>query len=450
MTTKKSRRNRAPVAAALAVGALVLAACGDSADQSDTDAETDTGAGGAEEITLTYYNWATDLEAQELELIAEFEEAHPHISVQLESVATPEYWTRAEAMAASGDLPDVMYMSSGYVQEWIHDDLIINIQEYVDRDIDAEQYALGTAEDAQHPESGELYAFPYAFVHTVLYYNVDAFEEAGVPEPTEGWTWDDFLEAAQATTIGAPGSQKERYGHNFFGRYTQIESWIFNNGGHLVAEDGSIVVDDNAAEALAFLESLIHEHEVAPEPREMEGMENHEPFTRGLSAMWVDGIFALDSVRNAVADDFTWRIAPIPRGPQATEDVSYGWSDLMAISADSDHPEEAWMLIDWLTGAERPAETVEAGKIPIYMPAADDDAILQPGVQPDNQEFMLEWGEHAGPTSFTMGWGEWRGYTGGDGMEAFLDEVLNGRMSLEEAIDRTETRGNEVISRFEQ
>lgn len=437
MTTGTKRRQwlrSYGAVAALAAVSLVAAACGgDAGDDGD--------------ITLSYYNWSPDMEDQELEVIAAFEEAHPHITVEFESVDTPEYWTRAETMAASGDLPDVMYMSSGYVEEWIQDGLIISVQEYVDRDIDESLYALDTAEDARHPETGELHAFPYAFVSTVLFYNVDAFEEAGVPEPTEGWTWDDFLEAAQATTIGDAGSPKERYGHTFFGRYTHIESWIFQNDGHILSEDGAVVIDDNAAEALEFLESLVHEHEVAPEPREMEGLSRHEPFATGLSAMWVDGIFEIPAIRGGVGDDFTWRMAPIPRGPQATEDVAYGWADLMAITADSEHPEEAWLLIEWLSGENRPAEYVETGKIPTYLPTAEDEAIVQPDEQPDNQELMVEWGGLSGPTSFTMGWNEWRGYTGGDGMEAFLDEVLNGRMDLDEAIERTENRGNEVLGR---
>jgi maltose-binding protein MalE len=70
-----------------------------------------------------------------------------------------------QAQAAAGDLPDVFNMSSGFVDEWIADGLLLNIQEYVDRDImlDADNYFTGLLDVARYPDktSGDAYAFPF-------------------------------------------------------------------------------------------------------------------------------------------------------------------------------------------------------------------------------------------------------------------------------------------------
>jgi hypothetical protein len=53
----------------------------------------------------------------------------------------------------------------------------------------------------------------------------------------------------------------------------------------------------------------------------------------------------------------------------------------------------------------------------------------------------------AGPT-FTPGWGEWRGYTDGAGLEGQLDDVFNGVTDLETAIDNATEHVNTVLERY--
>lgn len=412
---------------------------GTEGGQGTEDAAPDTGEG--EEVTLRYFMWDPEFSDTEQALIDQFTQDHPNIRVEMEAVAPPDYWTRLSALAASGELPDVFFMSSGFVEEWRDDGLLLNLQSYVDDSINEEDYFLEVAETARD-EAGDLYAFPFAFVETVLFYNRTAFEEAGVPEPEMGWTWDDFLAAAEATT------DENRFGYFFYGRYAHIESWIYQNDGRLLSEDRTrFEPDDNAVETLEFLNSLIHEHGVAPRPAEFEGIREQDVFGIGQAVMWVDGAWNIENSREVIGDDFEWAIAPIPRGPAATEDTAYGWPDLMAVSPDSPHADEAWTFIEYMTGPERTPEFTFGGKIPIYEPVAQSEEFLAPDLQPDNMGFLLEWAEFTGPTSYTKGWGEWRGYTGGQGLEAQLDGAFNGDQTLEEALQTATDYANEVLER---
>jgi multiple sugar transport system substrate-binding protein len=419
--------------------ALVLGAC--NGDPAALDPDGDDAAPDGEQVTLRYFMWDPEFSSTEQEMIDRFEEAHQNIRVEMEAVNTPDYWTRLSAMAAAGELPDVFFMSAGFAEEWRDDGLLMNIQQYVDESIDEADYFLDAAEDARD-ENGDLYAFPFAFVETVLFYNQTVFEENGVPEPAEGWTWDDFLAAAQATT------DDSMFGHWFYGRYAQIESWVYQNDGRLLNEDKTrFEPDDNAIEALQFLYDLIHVHEVAPRPSEFEGVRQQDVFGIGQAAMWVDGAWNIENNRDIVAGAFEWALAPIPRGPQATEDTAYGWPDLMAISPDSAHADEAWAFIDFMTGPERTPEYIFAGKIPIYEPVARSEEFLEVDMPPANKGFLLDWAEHTGPTSYNKGWGEWRGYTGGQGLEGQLDAAFNGEITLEEAIENATEYANQVLER---
>ena len=419
---------------ALVALSLVVAACA-GGDGGEAPAGDDGGP-----VTLRYFMWDPEFSDTEQEMVDKFMEQNPDVRVEMEAIAPPDYWTRLSALAAADDLPDVFFMSSGFVEEWRDDGLLLNLQEYVDQ-LNQDEYFLDVAEVARD-EAGDLHAFPFAFVETVLFYNKTAFDEAGVPEPQLGWTWDDFLEAAKATTT------EDRFGYWFYGRYAHIESWVYQNDGDLLNEDRTrFEPDDNAVEALEFLDSLIHEHGVAPEPKEFEGIREEDVFGIEQVAMWVDGAWNIDNTREVAGDAFEWRIAPIPRGPAATEDTAYGWPDLMAVSPTTEHADEAWAFIEYMTGPERTPELTFGGKIPVYRPVAESQEFLEPDQPPANKDFLLEWAAFTGPTSYTKGWGEWRGYTGGQGLEAQLDAVFNGEKPLDPALQAAEEYANQVLER---
>lgn len=402
-------------------------------------------------ITLRYADWDTateDLIAEILEICA----AELELNVEFELYNPPGdvYWPTMQTMAAANNLPDVFAMSSAFVDEWATDGLLLNIQEYVDRDIMpvAEDYFVGAFDQARFPSKidGDMHAFPYAFVHTVMYYNMDMFDEAGLDYPSEdGWTWDEFLEAAIALT----DADNDQYGYWFYGRYAQIEPWIYQNNGDLLNEDKTrFELDDNAIEALEFLVSLVQEHGVAPEPADMEGIRQQDVFPLGMAAMWVDGSWNINNNRSIAGEDVRWGIAPIPRGPNWVEDVAFGWPDLLAISPSTDHPEEAWALVECITGPLRTLDLTDDGKIAIYQPISQDEAWLEPDLMPANKGFILDWAQHIGPNSFTPGWGEWRGYVGGAGLEGQITEILNGNLDFEQAMEDVTAFSNSVLQRF--
>ncbi len=402
-------------------------------------------------VTLRYFTpFSGDSDEKERKLVSICEE---QLGIRVEytnvtGTGVGELMAELRAQATAGQLPDVFWMSSGFIDEFAQDGLLLNIQSFVDRDIMpiADEYFTSSFDTGRWPDksNGDMYAFPNHFVETVLYYNIDAFDAAGLEYPTLGWTWDDFLNAARALTFDANNDGLiDQYGYYFFGRYAHVESWIYQNNGDLLNADKTRFEPNEAAiETIRFLESLISEHRVAPKPAEMAGINN--PFAQGIAAMWVDGSWAIGNLRSA---GINFGIAPVPRGPRWVSDVAFGWSDMTSVGATTAHPEEAWSLIRCLTGPNRTPDLVETGKIPVYRASATDEW-LEPDQLPANKAFLLEWAENIGITSFTPGWGEWRGYVGGIGLQGQLDEIFNGNITVEEGLAAAQRVANEVLARY--
>jgi multiple sugar transport system substrate-binding protein len=404
----------------------------------------------ADDVTLQYMMWDPDQLEVERVAIAEFEAANPGVTVDVQAMPPKEYWPKMSSLAAAGDLPDVFAMSSGFVKEWAAAGNLADLTE-VAADTDLGAYydgalSVGVVGDAR-------VAFPQNWVAPVLYYNKAMFDEAGLQYPSADWTWDQFRDAAKALTLDKDDDGTiDQWGMWLYGRYAHIDTWVFRNGGrYLNAGETAIEINDKAASTLAFLNDLIQVDGAAPKPQEMEGVRQQDVFPLGMAAMWVDGSWNITNVREVAGDSFAWGIAQVPMGPDATKDTvaAYAWADMLSVGADSEQKDLAFAFIQHMVGEGRTAADFLGGKVPAYRAIAESDAWLESDQQPDNKGLILEIGTQPVYTGFSKSWSDWRGYVaeGAGGMNGELDEVFNGRKSLDEAITAITDYGNEVLSR---
>ena len=400
--------------------------------------------------TLSYMMWDPSQLEIEKATIAKFESSNPGVNIEVSAMPPKEYWPRISALAASGDLPDVFAMSSGYIQSWHADGQLRNLKAYADK-LDMSKWFSG-AMDVARLGNG-LYAFPQNWVAPVLFFNKDAFDAAGIKYPNSNWTWSDFLTATVALTKDKDNDGRiDQYGFWAYGRYAHIEPWVFRNGGKLLTTNRtSIAPDFRAIEAMKFLTDLANLHHVAAKPQDMEGIRSKDVFPMGMTAMWVDGSWNIAHLRKAAKGKFRWGISQIPMGPNAKPATAkgYAWADMLAVSPNTKNTDLAWKFIMYMTGSGRKAKDFLGGKVPAYRPIAESDAWLERDLQPSNKEVLLEIGSGTTTTSFTPKWSKWRGYAASKsgGMNGELDEVFNGRQSLRKAIDNFVEYGNKVLSK---
>lgn len=418
----------------IALGALALSA----------------GLAQAQDTTLTYMSWDPEQLEIEQAAIAAFEAANPGVTIKSSAMPPKDYWPRISALAAAGDLPDVFMMSSGFVKEWAAAGNLADLSDVVSKD-ELANYYEGAA--SVGVIDGQRVAFPQNWVAPVLYYNIDMFEAAGVPLPADDWTWDDFLSAAKALTVDKDNDGTvDVWGMSLYGRYAHVEPWVFRNGGrYLNADETALELNKEAVNALQFLTDLVNVEGVAPQPQEMEGVRQQDIMALGMAAMWVDGSWNIANVRKIAGDDFRWGIAQVPMGPDATKETAaaYAWADMLSVGQNSRNPELAWAFIQHMVGEGRDASDFLGGKVPAYIEIATSEGWLEKDQQPANKGLLLDIGAQNVYTGFSKNWSGWRGYdsTGSSGMNGELDEVLNGRKSLDEAIKAFVLYGNDILSR---
>jgi len=149
---------------------------------------------------------------------------------------------------------------------------------------------------------GKQIGMPFYAGPSVCYLNKTAFDKAGVPLPTNDWTWDDLISTAQkltkssgsATTFGlAPIST----GLNFF------NAFIWENGGNEFSDDmtTSRLTEAPSVAAFQYAIDLIDKQHVAPTPAEMKGKNHHRhvPRRRGGHGdqhlpLWCAGLCRVD------------------------------------------------------------------------------------------------------------------------------------------------------------
>ncbi|MCZ8511596.1 ABC transporter permease subunit [Paenibacillus filicis] len=107
------------------------------------------------------------------------------------------------------------------------------------------------------------------------------------------------MNAAKKLTLDTNGDGKtDQWGFWLFGRYAQIEPWLYQNDGDILNPDKTqFAVNENGKETLKFLIDLTVKYKVSPTPKEMKGIKQEDVFPLGKAAMWVDGSFAIDNIR---------------------------------------------------------------------------------------------------------------------------------------------------------
>lgn len=378
--------------AASVAGLAALAACAPAVPGGQP--ATGGAAPAAEQVTLTFIvdtineghvqardKWAT-----------EFMAANPEVRIDHQTVPQ-EYVTKIQTLYAAGTPADIYR----YLQEvtpiitvaeknmHLQLDDFVAADSYDIDDFRPDAIALYTWED-------KLYALPRDYGNQNIFYNMDLFEEAGVPLPTANWEDRDwnfatFLDAATNLTK-REGDRTTQWGFLVNRAQRPWASWLYCNGGALVHKDDrgvatdSAMTDEASVEALQFVQDLMHVHKVAPTPDLESELGGFDLFASGRVAMMVNNPSAVNRYRTIEA--FRWDVATLPIGKgerRGTGGGGTGWAAAAATSA----PEWAWKFIAYISSAQAELDEVNAGATtPSRVSVVLSEAFLDPDLPPTN------------------------------------------------------------------
>ena len=207
---------------------------------------------------------------------------------------------------------------------------------------------------------GALKMIPMFYNVPFIFYRPDLFRQAGLPEPTPDWTWDDYRRDAKALTQRAPDGAVTMYGTNV--QATWWVEWlglIRQAGGDMLAADGSLKINSPGTQtAVEFMHDLIYEDKSAPTLRDT--LPNG--FISGKVAIYYGGhVMELAPLRDHAP--FEWDIAPLPVGPagRAVGDLAVSG---LAVSRQCKHPEAALEIIRFLQTKPVALELARGGITP--------------------------------------------------------------------------------------
>jgi sn-glycerol 3-phosphate transport system substrate-binding protein len=322
------------------------------------------GLGQAQEITFYYPVGVAGPLARVIEqYVAEFEQAHPGISV------TPifggnyqENQARVITSLRAGNPPDTAILLA--TQYWTmkehgiraFDDLIAD---------DPEGQALVDdvfpAFMADSIREGMVWSIPFQRSTPVMYYNKDAFREAGLDPDLPPTTWEELVEYGQQIV-----ENTDYWGimipHEPIGNWL-LEALVVQSGGALhETQDGCTVYLDAPAthEALQFLYDLGQTHRVSPEGIIRWGTLPND-FVAGVTAMMYHSTGSLTFVRTNA--DFEFGTAF--HAANERFGVSTGGGNFYMFEGQDDAKRAAtWTFIKWMTSPEMTARwSIDSGYV---------------------------------------------------------------------------------------
>jgi multiple sugar transport system substrate-binding protein len=341
-----------------AIALIILLANCRPGEATSTSRET---ADDGEIIQLVYQDWRTDwFPGMAQEMLDQFHALHPNIRV----FYTPDPEDVPGEMPAifeAGTAPDIVNGCCDFFPAWAQAGYLLDLRPFVERDIAPE--LIAEWDSAQYESfftaGGVQYALPKYHGALVVYYNKDMFDRHGVAYPTDDWTYDDYLEAMTALTLGDGETDVQVWGSTFDPIYDRVQIHVNSFGGHYANPDDptDCVLDEpEAVAALEWLRVRMWDDRVMATTLALNRLETRQAFWDGRVAMVEDGSWALkDILANA---DFRVGFAPFPAGPARHATLST--TDGFAISATTEHPEEAWELLKFLISQEYSLAMAEA------------------------------------------------------------------------------------------
>jgi multiple sugar transport system substrate-binding protein len=331
------------------------------------------------------------------------------------------YTMKLTTEIAAGVGPDVFWLPGNELAEFIEWDSLLDLRPYASG-YNTEQFSPGPLRHLTYdPTSAEqgtrLWGLPSELDTMGIYLNLDLLSAAGAPDPRQlaaegNWNWNSFLEVAQ--TVNDPTNTIYGYEQPWY--WWGFGLWANAAGGSLIQPDGTCgLTTTESLTGFTFAHQLFQEAQVTPpygtrDSLFMQGQVGMALFTRSMSPYLHEM-------------PFQWDVVELPAGPVSSGNWIF-WG-AYAINAYTDHPEEAWQLLQALVSAETQAKLVATGSI---MPSRLD--MVEPFLataSPGNQAFLN--GLH-GATAIPPRW------TGGLTYDDFscsaVTHLLSGQITLDD------------------
>jgi multiple sugar transport system substrate-binding protein len=332
------------------------------------------GASAQEPVSLRFAFWGDPAEQAAYEqVVAGFEATHPDIDVAIDyTPGQTDYYRKIATDFAGNDPPDIFLINYRQFSQYADRGALEPVSSYLDASpaIAPSDYAPIAMDAFKY--GGNQACMPQNVSSLVVYYNVDLFTANGVPQPAAGWTWDEFVEAAEALTQDTDGDGKiDQYGVAVEPIMYRMVPFVWSAGGEVVDDldaPTTLALDTSAAiEGIEKFVSLgVSDHNVVPSEEEVAAEEDADRFMRGGAAMLLQSRREVPTLRQI--EDFTWDVAPLPVISDAATVLH---SDAFCMASAAADKDAVWDFVEYAVGETGQLILTETGRI---VPSRTDTA----------------------------------------------------------------------------
>lgn len=323
------------------------------------------GAASAQEVTLQFWdNQQTEsgLSQFQQEAVDRFMEENPDIAVEVTTIPYPEYQQRLLTAVQGGNAPDIATLDQIWVAAFAEAGAVVDLTAMADEaGLSRDGFFGGAWDSAVY--NGALYGIPFNVdVWQFSFYNADLLEEAGI-EPDTLTTFEGLRTAAEALT-GDGQFGVGLFGHRGEDTVVVVNSFIFSNGGQVLAEDGSCALNQPpAVEAMQYLQDLA---QFAPD-----GILNAS--SGDMRELFLNGSLAIEfwpalEQPTLQQSDINWDFVNGTEGDAGEAIGTFGgWN--LAIFESSENKEAAWRFVEFMVRDDVNGDVVDL--IPANVSAAE-------------------------------------------------------------------------------
>ncbi|UOE94423.1 ABC transporter substrate-binding protein [Alkalihalobacillus sp. LMS39] len=352
---------------------LILFACSQGGTTNTTQAEPssenkDNPASTDEVIEIDwYYPIAVGGPLTEVveKMASDFSLEYPNIKVN--PIYTGSYadtMTRVQTDVQGNNAPDLAVLLSTELYTLLDMDAIVPIDEFAGaNDEFINDFFPAFLENSQ--TNGKTWSVPFQRSTIVLYYNKDAFEEAGLDPEKGPETWEELTEYAKKLTKKDASGNVERWGVEIPTSgfpYWLFQGFALQNGKNLMSDDGKEVYFDTPenVEALHFWLELAHDHKVMPKDV-IDWATVPSNFIEGKSAMMYHTTGNLTNVRTNASFDFG--VAYMPANKQFGSPTG-GGNFYIFKDTPKEKQEAAWTFAKWASQPENAVQwSIDTGYV---------------------------------------------------------------------------------------
>ena len=292
-------------------------------------------------------------------LLEEFQEANPNITVELVTAPYGEIVNTVINMAGGGDKIDLMYGELDWIPTLVDAGLAAPVADVLSEDLVSDIYPniLNACSI-----DGVAYGVPMYVSPFLMYYNKDLFEQAGLDPNSPPTTYEEMLEIAPklAALKTEDGNQVYPFGLTTSSVAVSgacLTSSIYNFGGTVLDEEGNLAIDQGFRDAVAMWQTL-DQNGYNPQNSKLKDLRNL--FALGQLAMYYDQSWGFNGVKsiNPDAESFIASAAPLKGGNGTGESVLQAGT-LMVVDNGDEKKAAVAKLVDFIMSEEKISEYFE-------------------------------------------------------------------------------------------